>query len=194
MISSWVSKVNNPPHLADLAAHRDRSAVEGALAVEWFPSMQSRLSNRSSRKLENRAAATALNYFAYKLIKTHRTLRMSPAMAAGVTDRLWGRTTFGSPLGIIRTAEGGKSGVTMTHKAAAYEYWVVECRECSALIPFRRAISTKHGYRSLQSPARFQAKCPMCQKTNGYKTADIRIEKKIAFPLIPVGQLPKFSQ
>ena len=27
--------------------------------------------------------------FAYNFIKIHRTLRMSPAMAAGVTDRLW---------------------------------------------------------------------------------------------------------
>jgi hypothetical protein len=43
----------------------------------------------SGRKLENHAAATALNYFAYNFIKIHRTLRMSPAMAAGVTDRLW---------------------------------------------------------------------------------------------------------
>jgi len=29
------------------------------------------------------------NYFAYNFIKIHRTLRTSPAMAAGVTDRLW---------------------------------------------------------------------------------------------------------
>jgi hypothetical protein len=34
-------------------------------------------------------AAVALNYFAYNFIKIHRTLRTSPAMAAGVTDRLW---------------------------------------------------------------------------------------------------------
>jgi hypothetical protein len=47
-----------------------------------------RLSNGFSRKLENHAAAVALNYFAYNFIKIHRTLRMSPAMAAGVTDRL----------------------------------------------------------------------------------------------------------
>ena len=47
-----------------------------------------RLSNGFSRKLENRAAATALNCFAYNFIKIHRTLRTSPAMAAGVTDRL----------------------------------------------------------------------------------------------------------
>jgi hypothetical protein len=48
-----------------------------------------RLSNGSSRKIENHEAAVALNYFAYNFIKIHRTLRVSPAMAAGVTDRLW---------------------------------------------------------------------------------------------------------
>ena len=48
-----------------------------------------RLSNGFSRKVENHAAAVALNYFAYNFIQIHRTLRMSPALAAGVTDRLW---------------------------------------------------------------------------------------------------------
>jgi hypothetical protein len=48
-----------------------------------------RLSNGSSRKVQNHAAALALNYFAYNFIKIHRILRVSPAMAAGVTDRLW---------------------------------------------------------------------------------------------------------
>jgi hypothetical protein len=47
------------------------------------------LSNGFSRKLANHAAAPALNYFAYNFIKIHPTLRRSPAMAAGVTDRLW---------------------------------------------------------------------------------------------------------
>ena len=37
----------------------------------------------------NHAAAVALNYFAYNFVRIHRTLRTSPAMAAGVTDRLW---------------------------------------------------------------------------------------------------------
>src|SRR5947207_14688098 len=48
-----------------------------------------RLSNGFSRKLGNHAAATALNYFAYNFIQIHSTLRTSPAMAAGVTNRLW---------------------------------------------------------------------------------------------------------
>ena len=48
-----------------------------------------RLSNGFSRKLENHEAAVALNYFAYNFIRIHRTLRVMPAMAAQVTDRLF---------------------------------------------------------------------------------------------------------
>jgi hypothetical protein len=46
------------------------------------------LTNAFSRKLENHAAAMALYYFSYNFVKIHRTLRTSPAMAAGVTTRL----------------------------------------------------------------------------------------------------------
>jgi hypothetical protein len=48
-----------------------------------------RLSNGFSRKIENHAAAVSLYYFSYNFIKIHRTLRVSPAMAAGVTEHLW---------------------------------------------------------------------------------------------------------
>jgi hypothetical protein len=41
------------------------------------------LTNAFSKKIENHAAAVALGYFAYDFIKIHRTLRMTPAMAAG---------------------------------------------------------------------------------------------------------------
>lgn len=48
-----------------------------------------RLSNGFSRKIENHIAAVALNYFIYNFVRIHRTLRTSPAMAAGVTNKLW---------------------------------------------------------------------------------------------------------
>lgn len=48
-----------------------------------------RLSNGFSRKLENHEAAVALNYFAYNFVRIHRTLKVTPAMAAKVTDRLF---------------------------------------------------------------------------------------------------------
>jgi hypothetical protein len=38
---------------------------------------------------ENHAAAVALNHFAYNFTQIHRTLRCTPAIAAGITDRLW---------------------------------------------------------------------------------------------------------
>jgi IS1 family transposase len=47
-----------------------------------------RLSNGFSRKIENHMAAVSLNYFAYNFCKIHRSLRVTPAMAAGVVNRL----------------------------------------------------------------------------------------------------------
>ena len=41
------------------------------------------------KKIENHAASVALGFFAYSFFKISRTLRVTPAMAAGVTDRLW---------------------------------------------------------------------------------------------------------
>jgi IS1 family transposase len=46
-----------------------------------------RLSNGFSRKIENHMAAVAINYFAYNFIKIHRTLRVTPAMEAGIARR-----------------------------------------------------------------------------------------------------------
>jgi hypothetical protein len=73
----------DPKHVSTSFVERQKWTVRTTLR------RYTRLSNGFSRKLENHAAAVALNYFAYKFIKIHRTLRMSPAMAAGVTDRLW---------------------------------------------------------------------------------------------------------
>lgn len=48
-----------------------------------------RLTNAFSKKVENHACAVALHSMYYNFVRLHQTLRMSPAMAAGVTDRLW---------------------------------------------------------------------------------------------------------
>ena len=48
----------------------------------------------TSRKLENHAAAVTLNYPPTNFIKIHRTLHMTPAMAAGATDRFWDIADF----------------------------------------------------------------------------------------------------
>ena len=59
------------------------------LSVRMTVRRYTRLTNAFSKKIENHAAAVALGYFAYNFTKIHSTLRCSPAMAAGVTDRLW---------------------------------------------------------------------------------------------------------
>jgi IS1 family transposase len=48
-----------------------------------------RLTNAFSKKVENHANAVALHFAYYNFVRTHKTLRVTPAMAAGATDRLW---------------------------------------------------------------------------------------------------------
>ena len=48
-----------------------------------------RLTNAFSKKVENHAHAIALHFMHYNFVRIHQTLRVTPAMAAGVTDRLW---------------------------------------------------------------------------------------------------------
>ena len=48
-----------------------------------------RLTNAFSKKLENLAAAVSLHFAHYNFVRMHKSLRMTPAMAGGVSDRLW---------------------------------------------------------------------------------------------------------
>jgi hypothetical protein len=48
-----------------------------------------RLTNAFSKKVENHACAVALHAMYYNFVRIHQTLKVTPAMAASVTDRLW---------------------------------------------------------------------------------------------------------
>ena len=48
-----------------------------------------RLTNAFSRKVENHAYAVAIHFMWYNFGRIHKTLRVTPAMAAGVTDHVW---------------------------------------------------------------------------------------------------------
>ena len=48
-----------------------------------------RLTNAFSKKLDQHVAATALHFAHYNFVRIHKTLRTSPAMAAGVSKTLW---------------------------------------------------------------------------------------------------------
>jgi hypothetical protein len=48
-----------------------------------------RLTNAFSKKLENHMYALSIYFMHYNFVRIHQTLRVTPAMQAGVTDRLW---------------------------------------------------------------------------------------------------------
>lgn len=48
-----------------------------------------RLTNAFSKKVENLAHSVALHFMYYNFVRIHKTLDVTPAMEAGVTDRLW---------------------------------------------------------------------------------------------------------
>lgn len=48
-----------------------------------------RLTNAFSKKFENHEAAVSLHFMHYNFARVHQTLRVTPAMEAGVTDHVW---------------------------------------------------------------------------------------------------------
>jgi hypothetical protein len=57
-----------------------------------------RLTNGFSKKLENHGHAVALYYMHYNFCRVHKTLRVTPAMEAGLADHIW---TFEELLGLL---------------------------------------------------------------------------------------------
>ena len=47
------------------------------------------LTNAFSKKVENHEAAIALHFMHYNFARVHQTLRVTPAMQAGVSDHAW---------------------------------------------------------------------------------------------------------
>ncbi len=48
-----------------------------------------RLTNAFSKKLDNLKASVVLHFAYYNFVRIHQTLKVTPAMAAGVTNRIW---------------------------------------------------------------------------------------------------------
>ena len=70
--------------------HVSTSYVERSnLTMRMHMRRFTRLTNAFSKKVENHAHAVALFTTYYNFVRLHKTLRVTPAMAAGVSDRLW---------------------------------------------------------------------------------------------------------
>jgi IS1 family transposase len=71
-------------------AHVSTSYVERQnLTMRMSMRRFTRLTNTFSKKVQNHAAAVALHFMHYNFCRIHQTLRVTPAMAAGVTDHVW---------------------------------------------------------------------------------------------------------
>jgi IS1 family transposase len=79
-------RVTGRPEKADVST----SFVERQnLTMRMHMRRFTRLTNGFSKKVENHANAVALHFAYYNFVRIHKTLKVTPAMAAGVTDKLW---------------------------------------------------------------------------------------------------------
>jgi IS1 family transposase len=71
-------------------AHISTSLIERQnLTMRMSMRRFTRLTNAFSKKIENLRAAVSLHFAHYNFVRVHRTLRVTPAMEARVSDRLW---------------------------------------------------------------------------------------------------------
>jgi hypothetical protein len=72
------------------SAHISTSYVERQnLSMRMGMRRYTRLTNAFSKKVENHAHQVALHYMHYNFVRIHQSLRVTPAMEAGVTHRPW---------------------------------------------------------------------------------------------------------
>lgn len=83
VISTVINGNPNPSLIS--TSYVERQNLTMRMAIRRF----TRLTNGFSKKLGNLKAALALHFAHYNFARIHRTLRVTPAMAAGVTGRLW---------------------------------------------------------------------------------------------------------
>jgi IS1 family transposase len=77
--------IGNPDPDRICTSYVERQNLTVRMQIRRF----TRLTNAFSKKLENLKAAVALHFCHYNFVRVHSTLRCTPAMQAGITDRVW---------------------------------------------------------------------------------------------------------
>jgi IS1 family transposase len=75
----------NPDHSHISTSYVERQNLTMRMSMRRF----TRLTNAFSKKVENLEHAVALHYMHYNFCRIHQTLRVTPAMEAGITDHVW---------------------------------------------------------------------------------------------------------
>lgn len=77
--------IGNPDLCCVSTSFAERQNLTMRMSMRRF----TRLTNAFSKKVENHAHAIALHFMNYNFCRIHKTLRVTPAMAAGASDKLW---------------------------------------------------------------------------------------------------------
>lgn len=83
VLSTIVNGNPNPKYISTSYVERQNLTIR--MQMRRF----TRLTNAFSKKLENLKAALALHFAYYNFMRVHKTLKTTPAMAAGITDHVW---------------------------------------------------------------------------------------------------------
>ena len=73
----------DPAHIS--TSYVERQNLTMRMSMRRF----TRLTNGFSKKVENHAYAVAIHYMHYNFCRIHKTLRVTPAMEAGVAEHVW---------------------------------------------------------------------------------------------------------
>lgn len=85
-VSAEKRRINGSPKEADVStSYVERQNLTMRMGMRRF----TRLTNAFSKKVENHAHAIALHFMYYNFGRIHKTLRVTPAMEAGLTDHVW---------------------------------------------------------------------------------------------------------
>jgi IS1 family transposase len=83
--------IQGDPDLTKIStSHVERQNLTVRMQMRRF----TRLTNAFSKKLDNLKAACSLHFFYYNFIRIHQTLRVTPAMEAKVSNRIWNWEEF----------------------------------------------------------------------------------------------------
>jgi IS1 family transposase len=79
-------KIGSPEKKDISTSYVERQNLTMRMSMRRF----TRLTNAFSKKFESHCHALALYFVYYNFVRIHKSLKVSPAMAAGLTDKLWG--------------------------------------------------------------------------------------------------------
>ena len=103
-VSAEKRRINGSPDMSDVStSYVERQNLTMRMSMRRF----TRLTNGFSKKIENLAHAVALHFMYYNFGRIHKTLRVTPAMEAGISDHVWSLEEIA---GLVKTEAPKKRG------------------------------------------------------------------------------------